>query len=411
MGSNKGSNKGKSREEKKKREERKKEERRNREEKKRREEEQGKCKKITVGFVDVMGGSLSLTKNAINSAFNKGLFPSIEQIEFAESIPLKPDRSNLDQSVNSLESAVNELIGKGAKYIVTGGKSSILTPWIQGTAGNLNNLNAQQRHGDVFFMLTNIGSDAYKKLGLTNFGKLIDTFNYENLLQDYLRSNVAPGGSILFIYENGDTASQNKRDEYADAALASGIPFDAQPVNFIEPNSYNSSDMATALAKANALTPGSIVAIAVNGSSFHQDGFARQFNWNAVTSDPKFVGANFSPVEVSIPVDLFSATVPSTSPFVAPFIIANLGNFFSNTTQTTTNPLFIEGMGYFDALACHEIYYGFDGRSRFDSFNSYVNYWIVESVILAGTFFPVFSDIPTENPRWTQTTSVLPTPI
>jgi len=371
---------------------------------------ESKCKKITVGFADYIGGSLHDTKDAINTAFNKGLFPNIVRIKFAESLPLADDDSNLNAVVDSFEAAINKLISKGCHYILISGKSSFIAPWIRGTGGNLGGFNLQQRHGNVFFMLTNIGTDAYKEIGLTNCGKLLDTFNYGNLLSTYLKSNITGKGSLLFIFENGDLASESIKNNYAAAAATAGLKFSAFPINFVGSN-FNPADLAAALIRINALPAGSIVAIAVNSEPSHQNSLSAQFNWAGVTSNPKFVGANFGPLTVSVPVDIFFPSVPSISPFFPPFIIKNLGNYFSNTTGNIANELFIEGMGYFDALACHEIYYGFDGRSRFDSFNSYVNYWIGETVIRAGTFISTFSGIPIENPRWTQTTSILPTPV
>ena len=364
------------------------------------------CKLAKVAFIDEAGSGLSATQSTIQLAFDLKLFPNIEAIAFRYYTAY--NGNNLDQVVNELEANVNALKALGFNYFAFGGRSVFIKQWIKGTAGSLNGQTLGQRHATVIFVLTNLKTIAANEIGAVNVWKLIDTFNYGDLITQNINAFVASGASIIAVYQANDTASSENIQEYKDAAAVLGITVvDAQLIlNQTDPAKpvFTPVSLNAALITINAAPIGSLAIYAVNGSFSIAEALASQFNWTGITN--KIItnlDVNFSPVKTTLPINLNKGISKQAPIFLAPLYYKCLGLPTDPNVSSDIQTGYVEAMAFASVNVVGEAFHGNDGLSRFGADKTIISPFIGSSSILANTLAtnPSLPFDWVENSRWT----------
>ena len=382
------------------------------------------CKKISVGVIDRSDGVFSLTENTINLALTKGIYKNIDRILFRYPIQIFITPSyntdgtlntsipnNMIETINMIEKCIIELKSLGCSYIALGGISTYMSVLIRGTwldqNGDLIHKffdNLQERHGDVIFCLSNLGTNISRELGLTNVWKCNDPSDYpeaSNIRRKNLEKYVGEDRNILYIFQNNDTVSEISLNNYKKAAAISpSFNFSQVGVDFID-NSFTSESLITAFNAVNILPDNSLVIISVNGTTSIQDDFTSKFSWLGIKKSLTILGDNYGPSTITCPIDIKRGFTTGRSLYNSPLSVKELG--FNNMIKDIDPKGYefcVEIIALFDNMSCKKIFKGFDGTKKFDYLNGRINTFIFEIYIPKNTLTNKLIGKPQVNPEW-----------
>lgn len=358
-----------------------------------------KCKKIVVGFIDTVDGTLSSTQVYIDRAMASGTFPNVARVEYAL---IPAFTGDIRAQANLVEAAVASLYDKGCRYIEFGLLSTYMAPWTTGDAvlTNFGGLNEQQRfpNSDIFFGYGQLGATSvYIDLLLTNCTSQTDSSTPELPIAQSAITQYTNGGTgtVYFVYQFGDAASFSTLSGFQEAAatLTPPVNFVAQAINF----DFTSDIANIVVPYSNAnLGPNDVVMFAATA----QDNLTLAINTApAITSGTPLFGANYIPATIPLIYDLFTSN-SSVFPYYSPFLIS-LG-YSNSPTFPVTDTTQIETLGYFNAMACGKSWAGTDGTAHYNGFKDFIDPLITNFVYRAGTFTAVVLS-GTVNPVWQQT--------
>ena len=362
-------------------------------------------KKINVGFIDEPQGALTATIPYILSALKR--FTNIANVQFSF-IPnfVNTGTPSIQAQADAVEAAVIALYNQGFNYIIFGCQSTYINPWTTGGTPNLGGINEQQRFQDsqIFFGYNNlIATQTYIANLLSNCFSMTDVNPNIPTKIAAIEAFTSGSGIVYFVYQSGDAVSLNALAQYTQAAAQ------CSPVRTVVSQAITASSFpeiaSTVIPYINSTLPAnSVVMFAVNGSSSDQDGLTNAINAGpAITNGTvTLFGANYGPTTVTLNYDLQEYAI--SGPFYNSPYLVELG-FSNNPTFTTlASSLFIESMGYLNAMVDGKPWHGTDGTQRFDVFKSYVAPLIIQYYYPSGTFNPVINLASTQtNSLWIST--------
>jgi hypothetical protein len=305
--------------------------------------------------------------------------------------------SNLDAVVDELESEVDTLQSQGFNRIGLPPRSSLLQPFILGSAGSLGGIDIDTRHPGVVFTVTNPGTTAVDSSQADSVFRFLDVPTSGDLVTQ-VEPLLGPSGTFLLVHQYGDVVSESVRDAFVSVAATLGTTVQTAPVTF-DGSHFDPTALASARTQLLALVAGSIAVHIVNGA------LTAEYTTDALAADLFVDGAgvrhfagNYYPSEpLPVALEYGQSLVWNPSRTTEALGLPTKYEDWVDDSTTQSVALYLED--YIWMATCGATDGLLDGFLEFDAGGTSIQFQIQRLYEAAGTTTAVTGER-RSNPRW-----------